>query len=94
METLYLKIKELCPNKAQEIINLIENEKIGLEQAYLFSILQPLLQIQGTQEFTDTGIIENVSKEKIAAKIIEIINTHAKVRIKELEKSMKKLKEE
>jgi len=68
-----------------------ENYKtIQLEQAYLYHILSPLLQLQGIQERNRDGITkEYVDKEVLADKIIEIINEHGKISVEQLEKEIK-----
>ena len=88
------KILDSGENPLDELVELFKSQEISLEQAVLFHLLQPLLQIQGTQEFTEKGIQEFINKEVLADKIINIINSHAKFRVKQLQKDLEQIEKE
>ena len=81
-------------NQLNELVELFESQEISLEQSYIFHLLQPLLQIQGEQEFTEKGIKEFIDKEVLAEKIISIMNSHAKFRVKELNDNIEQIEKE
>ena len=93
---MYSWLREvLNKEQADKIIPSLETQKIGLEQAYLYSLLHPILDLQGIFLEDDNGRLkEYVDKETLADAIIEVINRHAKVAVNVLKDTMKELEKE
>ena len=88
-------LKDILGEQADKIIPVLETQKVGLEQAYLFQLLNPLLNLSGVMIEDDNGMLkEYIDKEIIADKIIDIINKHAKIRVRDLKKAVEELEKE